>query len=110
LRSSDRGGKNSRLQQILDWLGTDFDGVIFSIGNSFACLAQSALEVKDLVKGAERKKQENKNDPDRQSDSYTKRGHSTEPLRLRINPALFEFHQDLGRITSPGWHLSLTTM
>ena len=28
LRSSDRGGKNSRLQQILDWLGTDFDGVI----------------------------------------------------------------------------------
>jgi predicted RNA methylase len=28
LRSSDRGGKNSRLQQILDWLGTEFDGVI----------------------------------------------------------------------------------
>ena len=28
LRSSDRGGKNSRLQQILDWLGPDFDGVI----------------------------------------------------------------------------------
>ena len=28
LRSSDRGGKNSRLQQILDWLGNDFDGVI----------------------------------------------------------------------------------
>ena len=28
LRSSERGGKNSRLQQILDWLGTDFGGVI----------------------------------------------------------------------------------
>ncbi len=28
LRSSDRGGKNSRLQQIIDWLGRDFDGVI----------------------------------------------------------------------------------
>ncbi|MBJ7533245.1 strawberry notch family protein [Rhodomicrobium vannielii ATCC 17100] len=28
LRSSDRGGKHSRLRQILDWLGSGFDGVI----------------------------------------------------------------------------------
>ena len=28
LRSSEREGKASRLKQILDWLGTDFDGVI----------------------------------------------------------------------------------
>ena len=28
LRSSEREGKDSRLKQLLDWLGTDFDGVI----------------------------------------------------------------------------------
>ena len=43
LRSSDRGGKNSRLQQILDWLGPDFDGVIlFDEAHAMANAAGSA--------------------------------------------------------------------
>ena len=28
LRSQERGGKASRVQQIVEWLGRDFDGVI----------------------------------------------------------------------------------
>ena len=43
LRSSDRGGKNSRLQQILDWLGNTFDGVIlFDEAHAMANAAGSA--------------------------------------------------------------------
>lgn len=45
LRSDEREGKRSRVQQIVDWLGTDFDGVIiFDEGHAMANAASGKTE------------------------------------------------------------------
>lgn len=45
LRSDDREGKRSRVQQIIDWLGADFDGVIiFDEGHAMANAAGGKTE------------------------------------------------------------------